>query len=279
MTPADNDSYVHRIWEETRRRTRELMEENHNLRELMARIDEDRERLSEELRASTVSHADLCALRARIAEAEAEAEQAVARAQWLERQLDGYRRRREELEVRLALLEKESRERMQGYVDLEQQNTNLANLYVASYRLHSTLDREEVLAGIQEIIINLVGSEELVIFEMHPGAVLPMVSKTFGLPFRSFGELPLESQQAILESLERGAVAIADPDPAGRRPTACIPLRVDGEAVGVIVVFRLLQQKQGIEAIDRELFDLLATHASTALYATTLRASARAEVA
>src|ERR1051326_6404126 len=47
------------------------------------------------------------------------------------------------------------------YIDVEQQNTNLANLYVATYQLHGTLDRDRVLAAIKEVIINLIGSEEL----------------------------------------------------------------------------------------------------------------------
>ena len=45
------------------------------------------------------------------------------------------------------------------YAEVEQQNSNLANLYVASYRLHGTLDREEVIAAIQEIIANLGNSK------------------------------------------------------------------------------------------------------------------------
>src|SRR6266581_3002413 len=46
---------------------------------------------------------------------------------------------------------------------LEQENNNLANLYIASYQLHSTLDFREVLQIITEIIINLIGAEEFAI--------------------------------------------------------------------------------------------------------------------
>ncbi|HEY0593368.1 MAG TPA: GAF domain-containing protein [Thermoanaerobaculia bacterium] len=276
---TEKETYVLRIWEETKRATRDLLEENRSLRALMAQLQEDRGRLSEELRLAEASGTELAAVQARALEAEAVAEHAAARVEFLERQLDGFRRRREELETRLATLEEESRERLASFIDLEQQNTNLANLYVASYRLHSTLDRNEVLAGILEIIINLVGSEELVVFEMRNGEPIPHVAASFGLPFHSFCEFPFETQSAILHCLERGEIAVDGEDPSGRRPTACIPLGVDGRAVGAIAVFRLLQQKQGIEGIDRELFDLLATHAATALYATGLHAAATMEVA
>src|SRR6185503_5039626 len=48
--------------------------------------------------------------------------------------------------------------------------------------------------------------------------------------------------------------------------TSCIPLKVDGKVTGAIAIFRLLQQKNGLQEVDYELFHLLATHAATALY-------------
>ncbi|HSN68010.1 MAG TPA: GAF domain-containing protein [Thermoanaerobaculia bacterium] len=270
-----NEAYVLRIWEETRRCTRELLDENGKLRELAAHLDGERKRMAEEL--SAISAGEVAMLSHRVVEAEAAAREAKARAQWLEHQFDSYRRRREELERRLQSMEEESRERLRSYVDLEQQNTNLANLYVASYRLHSTFDRAEVLAAIQEIIINLVGSEELAIFEVN-GNGAPHLAASFGLKARSFEELGPEAREAIDRCLRTREIAVQEVDATGARPAACIPLRVDGIVVGAIAVFRLLQQKQGFESVDREMFDLLATHAATALYATTLHASRGAEV-
>ncbi len=274
-----NESYVVRIWEETRRHTRELLEENGRLRELAARLEEDRQRLAEEAGAAAAAEATVASLRARIAEVEMMAESAVGHAQFLEHQVWGYRTRRDELERKLESLEQESRQRLESYIDLEAQNTNLANLYVASYRLHSTLDRREVLAGIQEIIINLIGSEELAVFESGNGEETPRLAASFGLEFGSFEEFPPEARQAIERCLRTREIAIGEADESDFRPTACIPLRVDERVIGAIAVFRLLQQKQGIESIDRELFDLLATHAATALYASSMDPSRRMEVA
>ena len=49
--------------------------------------------------------------------------------------------------------------------------------------------------------------------------------------------------------------------------TACVPLVLDGNLIGAIAVFRLLDQKQSrLAPLDFELFDLLATHAASALY-------------
>src|SRR5882724_6618002 len=67
----------------------------------------------------------------------------------------------------LSEIQEESRKASARYVEVEQQNTNLANLYVASYQLHGTLNRQRVLDSIQEIVINLIGSEELAIWELN----------------------------------------------------------------------------------------------------------------
>ena len=50
--------------------------------------------------------------------------------------------------------------------------------------------------------------------------------------------------------------------------TACIPLKLDDEVIAVIALFSLLQQKSGLEPVDFELFDLLGSHAASALYCT-----------
>ncbi len=42
------------------------------------------------------------------------------------------------LKERVAAIEAESRQFAERYVEVEQQNSNLANLYVASYQLHGT---------------------------------------------------------------------------------------------------------------------------------------------
>jgi GAF domain-containing protein len=52
-----------------------------------------------------------------------------------------------------------------------------------------------------------------------------------------------------------------------------VPLKLGDQLVGALALFRLLPQKAGFEPLDRELFELLATHAATALYSSELRAA------
>src|SRR6185295_19448957 len=98
-----------------------------------------------------------------------------------------------ELQDQLAHIEEENQRFSEKYVEVEQHNANLANLYVASYRLHSTLNRGEVLDTIQEIIINLIGSEELGIFELQPGHTSLELVSSFGIEPERFRNIELGS--------------------------------------------------------------------------------------
>jgi len=174
----------------------------------------------------------------------------------------------------------ESERFAEQYRDLEAQNANLANLYVASYRLHGTLDREEVLATIQEIVTNLVGSEEIGVFELdEAGSSLRLIAST-GIDPEPYRVIAMGSGR-IGRCAQTGETYVSsDADaaaPAGRGEadlSACVPLRLQDRVSGAIALFRLLPQKSGIEALDRELFDLLATHAAPALYFTSRRLEA-----
>ena len=52
--------------------------------------------------------------------------------------------------------------------------------------------------------------------------------------------------------------------------TACVPLKVNDTVLGGILIFRLLEHKRELAPVDHELLELLAVHASTALYCATL---------
>jgi GAF domain-containing protein len=53
-------------------------------------------------------------------------------------------------------------------------------------------------------------------------------------------------------------------------PVAVIPLAIDDQTIGAIAVVEMLAQKRGWASVDKELFQLLAGQASTALVAATL---------
>lgn len=187
------------------------------------------------------------------------------------------------LRSQLESIRAESQSFSARYAEVEQQNSNLANLYVASYRLHGTLDRKEVVDTLQEIIANLVGSEEAGLYELDEQTGTLELVASFGLSPDTRRSVPLGSGP-IGRAARTGEILVAEAEdtPAedfDRGLTACVPLVLDGRVTGAIAIFRLLPQKPGIEGVDRELFDLLATHAATALYCTTLHARCAAEPA
>ncbi len=80
-------------------------------------------------------------------------------------------------------VEEENKDFASKYVEVETENNNLANLYVASYQLHSTLDFNEVLRIVLEIVINLIGAEKFAIFLMDEktNELVPVASEGLSL--------------------------------------------------------------------------------------------------
>ncbi len=172
------------------------------------------------------------------------------------------------LRLRLEDIQKENRRFAEEFQRIEQQSSNLANLYVASYQLHSSIDRPTVLRTIQEIVINLIGSEEVAIFEDDGSGLYRLASSTGieGPHLRAF-----RIGEGTIGARLGESVFVSDGPSDDESPTACVPLRVGESTIGAIVVFRLLPHKPALEEVDHELFDLLAVHAATALQLATMR--------
>jgi nitrate/nitrite-specific signal transduction histidine kinase len=191
---------------------------------------------------------------------------------------------RQELKVRISSLEVENQNILdqlqevedenqqfaERYLEIEEENNNLANLYVASYQLHSTLDAGEVLKVILEIVINLVGAEIfcVYVYDDKSNYLEPVVSE--GRPLSEFPRVE-GGCGFVGEAVESGSVEAKElADATGESPVVCIPLRVDDRPIGAIVLYSVLQQKEGFSPLDHELFTLLAGHAATAIFASRL---------
>ena len=162
-------------------------------------------------------------------------------------------------------IDREQRRFQEQFHDIERQNANLATLYAAGHALHSSLSREAVLLAIQEIVINLVGSEQFAI--VAPSAELtPLV--LFGVrPQQLFGLTP-ESGIIGRARAEQRTLALMRGMPAdSTRVRVCIPLAVGEQVHGYVLIFEFLPQKEDISPLDHELFTLLGTQAASALLA------------
>jgi hypothetical protein len=198
--------------------------------------------------------------------------EAQAAIQELMDQLQRLEHERNELKSRIEHAEKLSKEFGQRFADFEQEFANLANLYVASSQLHSTMSPRTVTRRIKEILAQLVGAESY-------GVYLANAERTELVPIASEGIpadvlTPLGVDDGIVgRAFRSGNVSICEGDPSRgsfQEPAAVIPLSVDDGVVGVVAVFTTLVQKTEFESVDHELFHLLARHAAAALVGASL---------
>jgi len=177
------------------------------------------------------------------------------------------------LEKRFAEIEQENFDFAAKYAEVQQQNENLANLYVASYQLHSTLDPNEVIQIVKEILIDLVGVEAFVIYmtDKKTRTFTPLAGEGVS-PQLTSGTLELAPavRAKVLDAAETYYAQKETADPQQGRPFAAIPLKIKKEVVGVIALFKLLSQKAHLGATDYELLNLLAGHAATAIVSSRL---------
>jgi len=172
---------------------------------------------------------------------------------------------------RLLEVEDENRRFADRYIEIEEENNNLANLYVASYQLHSTLDIDEVIKIVVEIVINLIGAEVFGVYLLDgTNEQLQVVAAEGTDP----SELPrCEVGVGVIgEAVTSSETSCFDPSSTGdrERPIVVIPLQIQKRPIGAIAIFSLLQQKEGFSALDHELFNLLGGHAATAIFAARL---------
>jgi F0F1-type ATP synthase delta subunit len=274
-------SYVRKVSEEIRRYTQDLLEDNRRLRSLLASYQVESQRLREEIASARVTTAEAEALRDQLRHAEDARRRAEDESSQLKRSLESQQAEHERLRRMLSQIDEDNRRYMDQFVTLEHQNNNLANLYVASYRLHGTLDHDEVIASVQEIVANLIGSEEMALFEVEAGekqlrlatsvGVQPEVYEAIPLGQGYIGRAAVDGERTFLDSSQTEGRGSGE-----EQLTACVPLMLEDRITGVIAVFRLLPQKSGFEDVDHEIFDLLASHAATALYCTRLHQRALA---
>jgi len=275
MKQSDHGAYVRKVQEGAQSFAQDLLGEIERLQVLVATLEVERESLADKAQEAHQVLKVNEALRALAASLEAEMNRLHEQAIAVRAENERHQKEQARLLAQLDGVRAETKAYSSRYAEIELQNSNLANLYVASYRLHGTLDRQEVIDTLKEIIANLVGSEEAGLFELDEAKQSLELVASFGIPPEACSSVPLGSG-IIGRAGQTGEIYVADPaePPSGSglegRLTACIPLTLAGRVTGAIAIFRLLPQKAGIEALDRELFDLLATHAATALYTTTL---------
>ncbi len=161
--------------------------------------------------------------------------------------------------------------------EVESEFSNLANLYVASNQLHSSLSPRGVTRRIKEVLAQLLGAERYSMYLANEGGteLVPIASE--GVPGGELQPVAVQGSLlgAVLQSGEAKVEEEGDPSQGQLdRPAAVIPLVVDERIVGVIAIFSTLAQKKRFDAVDFELFRLLGQQAAAALVSASLFAQA-----
>ncbi len=197
------------------------------------------------------------------------------RLQALEDECSQLRTEQDDALRRIGELEQENLDFANQLVQVEDVNNNLTNLYIASSRLHSTLDREETLEIIKEVVINFVGAEKFAVFlfdkttehlqfETGEGFEDDEIFSDIKLGDGVIGQAAESSENYFYD----GPISEGSDDILA--PIVAIPLLIHGQMIGILAIYRLFIQKEQLESIDYQLFSMLGEHAASALFSSTL---------
>jgi transcriptional regulator with GAF, ATPase, and Fis domain len=176
---------------------------------------------------------------------------------------------------RYHVVEEENKDFVNRYIEVEAENNNLANLYVASYQLHSTLDFGECLKIILEIVMNLIGAEEFSIMMLDEKTNELTIVAQEGMGPEARASIKL-GEGVVGTAAKSGEAFYRSGDPKDLKgvdylhPLVVIPLKIKEHVIGIIVIYKLLVQKEAFSPVDYELFTMLAGHAATALFSSKL---------
>jgi kynureninase len=245
------DAFVHTFFKKGAEFTEELLKENERLRAQARGLEQEN-----------------AALRTQIKSDEA-IRDALHKIEQLERD-------KESLLSRYSAAEANTTRFTARYSEIEEELANLANLYVASYQLHSTMDLAVVVKHLRELLAQLVGARASALY-VEDGArreLVPIATdgiEAQGLPrvhLAGGADAPTGHAAAIERAFLTGVAHVHEGELAGApkdSPVALIPLRTDDRSLGVIVIFEVLPQKERFVPVDFELFKMLAAHGATAL--------------
>jgi len=176
------------------------------------------------------------------------------------------------------VLEAENIQLTERALGAEQRLARAAQLYASVSQLHQTAETDEVVIVVKEIVANLLGCEEMGVYDVWPQGPLCTYVDGIGLDADRFGTLP-PTHALVREAITTGVVVVpAEPaaDPIlGRPVSAIVPLHDQGAVCGIVVLFQLLRQKPKLEAADIDLLEAVAAHAGRALIHARLRERTR----
>jgi hypothetical protein len=143
----------------------------------------------------------------------------------------------------------------------EQRNGDAIKLIVAARRLMEAASAAEALRSLEEILINVVGTEDFVVLALQGDALVPIAG--MGGAVEHSRQYP-PSRAVIMDCLAHQE-AVASIRWYGEDVAACIPLRIDSRIVGAIAIANVLPHRGVLDVYDDEVLRLLSKFAAPAI--------------
>jgi len=141
----------------------------------------------------------------------------------------------------------------------------------ACQRLRECQDQRNACEAIREIVSNLLGCEEMALFQFDPKRARLSLIWSFGIEPKTL-HLPEMFRGSAFSGVLAGEAYIdrtsGDPELVGHgeKASAFVPIRFNGETAGVLVLLRLLPQKMKIDELDRGLLAVVSREAGKPLF-------------
>ncbi|HEY1956622.1 MAG TPA: GAF domain-containing protein [Polyangiaceae bacterium] len=167
--------------------------------------------------------------------------------------------------------------------EMEEELSKLANVYVASYQLHSTLNLQLVVKHLKELLQQLVGAQRYAVYMADPPRKNLMLVAGENIDEKKNARIPLggDDTSAAERVFLTGHSQITEgplEKASERAPAAVLPMHFDDRVVGVIAIHTVFPQKPSFGPVDFELFKMLGAHAASALAGALLYAAADAKL-
>jgi len=144
-------------------------------------------------------------------------------------------------------------------------------LEAARRRLANASDHDDALEAVREIVGNLLGCEEMGLFQVDRDV---RILWSFGITPEQHNSLR-DLADVGLHRIMRGECHFeftpGDGNSSLRRTQAFVPIRRGNHTVAVLAILKLLPQKQGFDRPDLDLLAVLSEEAGKALFGSTLQ--------
>ena len=157
-------------------------------------------------------------------------------------------------------------------VSTDTRSGELLKLLVSVRALLESRDASAALVGLQDILINVVGTAEFLIYSLdaETDCLVPIAGE--GEAFAIGAPIPVRGSW-LGDVVRGGEVMISQgrgrrlPRAKGANVAAVVPLRVLDRVLGAIVIARVLPHRELLDFCDREVLGLLGAYAATAIIA------------